>query len=367
MLPLEHTKWLIEQPESVLVPYKILLFDVAFLYMFPQAEHMNKPFHKDALRKMNWDKITAEVSDEIDGCTKRYLGNEAGKSNSFDLNTTMQAIASHIATRAFLGKQIGDDKAYFDFTSKKFMAQLLPTSIIIRTFVPIYLQFALFWPLFQLPVRFYEWKAKRSLRPIIKAHLDAAQIAKDTKTNIKNPTILQNIARLAVDSPDPRDRRPDAITRRMLAYNLYDGIGTHTFASTAINAMTDILLAGPELYNRLRTEATSVRSSGPWTKASVGRLVLLDSALRESLRCWPLKARTVERHVAAEGGVTLPNGIFVPYATPIGLSSDDVHHDEQFYENPGKFIPDRFLGKEGQGLVNVSETFQAFGLGRQAW
>ncbi|KAF2165557.1 hypothetical protein M409DRAFT_55929 [Zasmidium cellare ATCC 36951] len=366
MLPLEHTKWLIELPESVAVAYKILLFDVAFLYMFPQAKHMDKSFHKDALRKMNWDKITEDVADEIDACTKRYLGNKPGKDVSFDLNNTMQAMFSHIATRAFLGADIAKDEAYLNFTSKKFMGQLLPMSILIRTFVPFYLQIAILWPLFQLPVRFYEWKAKRSLRPVIKLRLLAAQIAKDTNNEIKNPTILQNIVRLAVDSPDPRDRRPDAITRRMLAYNLYDGIGSHTLASSAINAMADILLAGPEVYGHLRAEAIAASTSGPWTKASVNRLVLLDSALRESLRCLPLKARAVERIVVAKEGVTLPNGLFVPYGTPIGLSSDDIHHDEQFYERPESFIPDRFVNKEGQGMVQVRETFQAFGLGRQA-
>lgn len=153
-------------------------------------------------------------------------------------------------------------------------------------------------------------------------------------------------------------------------YSLFEGlnVGVQVLAAMANNTLPLILLDGPELWQRLRAEAAAVQATGPWTKASVNRLVLLDSVLREGARLTPVKVRNIERMVAAEEGVTLPNGLYVPQGVALGMSSGQIHTDEQFYPDGERFIADRFLGREGETFASVSQKYQVFGIrGKHVW
>ncbi|KAK4503994.1 hypothetical protein PRZ48_004909 [Zasmidium cellare] len=363
MLPPEHAKWLVDQPDSVLQPFKPFLQDLGFLYYLPPPEGLAK-FLAHEFGTMSWEKTAADVSDEVARSTQLFLGSRPGESVSFDLNDTFQTILSNIGTRVFLGPELAQNEEFLDFTMKKLFGYILPANLYLRAITPLYLQFAVLWPLFQLPVRFYEWRARRSMRPIIKQYLAAAQANKEKGKEIQSPTILENIARLAVDSPNHGDRRPDVVTRRVLMYSLFEGlnVGVQVIATIANNTLPLILLDGPDLWKRLRAEAAAVQAEGPWTKTSVSRLVLLDSVLREGARLTPVKVRNIERFVAGEDGVTLPNGVFVPSGVAVGMSSVQIHTDDRFYPDGERFIADRFVGKDGETFAGVSQTYQVFGI-----
>ncbi|KAF2170603.1 hypothetical protein M409DRAFT_19420 [Zasmidium cellare ATCC 36951] len=363
MLPPEHSRWVVDQPDSVLHPFKPFLTDLGFLYFFLPPEGLGQQWTHD-FRKMDWAVVADDISAEVAASTRRFLGSRPGATVSFDLNDTLQTILSNVGTRVFLGPEMAQNEEFLKFTMKRMFGYILPASLYLRTITPLYLQYYLLWPLFQLPVRYYEWRVRRSLRPIIKSYLAAAQTAKDEGKELKAPTILETIARIAVESPDPRDHRPDKLTRRVLMYSLFEGlnVGIQVLATIAISTLPLILIDGPDLWNRLRAEAEAVQATGPWTKTSVSRLVLLDSVLREGARLTPVKVRNIERMVAAEEGVTLPNGLHVQRGVAVGLPSSQIHTDDQFYPDGEKFIADRFVGKEGETFASVSQTYQVFGI-----
>lgn len=364
MLAPSQIKWLVDLPESAVSIYKVLIEDVAFEYTSPRSWDFSRPFHVEALNKMNLALMTDDMVDEIDLCTKRDLGAAIGESTTFELNSTMWQFMAHITNRAFVGKDLAHNEEYLDY-NKRFVYSLLPVAVIIKAFLPTILQPALGY-LLALPCRYYDWRCSRYLKPEIERCLAAAKAARETHQEERNPNMLQLMARFAVRSIDPRDWNAHNLASRLLALNF---VGIHTSSAAAINAWVDILTAPDKVIEDLQHEAVTVlaNAGGRWNKAAVSRLVLLDSTLRESLRFSAFKARGVERQVVASEGVYLPDGTHLPYGTKIGVPTVDIHTDTQFYDRADQFVPDRFLGKAELGLVNTSDTFLAFGHGRHAW
>jgi cytochrome P450 len=126
---------------------------------------------------------------------------------------------------------------------------------------------------------------------------------------------------------------------------------------------------------------------GAWNKASLARMISLDSTLRESMRLWGFVSRGVLKMVVKKDGVRLPGGLHLPFGTKVGVHAHPIHHDEDTYTRPYEFDALRWCKVEsgdtegsdfqkalktgekrkGTSLVTTSSTFMAFSHGRHAW
>lgn len=359
---------MVNQPDSVFSIHKVLIDDLRFDYTAPRAWDFHRPFHVEALNKMNLDAMTDDMLDEIDFRTAAAFGSVPnGSWHTAPLHASIFAILLGATNRAFAGKPLARDADYTDIVGA-FTRQLPPTAGLIDALCPTLLK-PVVAPLLARPIRRLIARYEAHMLPTITARLAAAEQARaegHLHEESRNPDIVQLMARFAARSPDPRDRDPRNLASRLLALNF---VGVHTSVLTAVSAFADILAAGPGLWEALRREAAGVLhdAGGVWSRAAVGRLALLDSVIRESMRVSPFKARGVEREVVAQGGVRLPDGTFLPRGTKVGAATVGVHGDERFYERPGEFVPERFVGKAEEGLVNTTDTFLGFGHGRHAW
>ena len=161
---------------------------------------------------------------------------------------------------------------------------------------------------------------------------------------------------------------------------------------TATNILLDLVSSDPDasVWARLREEAAGVfQTADDWANpASLAKLPLADSAIRESSRKNPMLTRILLREVVPQGGVTLPSGHHIPQGVWMGTGTVDVHHDDRFYPRPDEYDPFRFARKhddprggsdeevltdkaavyrKNQGLATVSDIFLAFGYGKHAW
>ena len=168
--------------------------------------------------------------------------------------------------------------------------------------------------------------------------------------------------------------------------------GIHTTIMTATNILLDLVSSNPDarVWAQLREEAVRVfRTADDWANpASLAKLPLADSTIRESSRKNPMLTRILLREVVPEGGVTLPSGHHIPKGVWMGTGTVDVHHDDRFYHRPDEYEPFRFAKKhedtlvgtdmevltdkasiyrKSQGLATVSDIFLAFGYGKHAW
>jgi cytochrome P450 len=162
---------------------------------------------------------------------------------------------------------------------------------------------------------------------------------------------------------------------------------------TALNLFLDILSSDAE-YGTLALLTEEVRQvyaeeGGRWTKAALGRLYRLDSAIRESMRVSVFAQTLVQKKVVAREGVTNPvTGWHFEYGTVLSCPLWGTQHDrELFGEKANAYDPLRFsrgweefeardaseksaderLKLQKTGLVTTSDSHFPFGHGRHAW
>lgn len=171
-----------------------------------------------------------------------------------------------------------------------------------------------------------------------------------------------------------------------------------TTMATLTNFFLDLMSSPPELgyYESIQEEAAAVfKTEEDWaSSASLMKLRLGDSAIRESLRKNVQLTRGLMREVMPKDGIELPDGRNLPQGTWVGVSVPGVHSDNRFYSNPDNFEPFRFAkrdlvttetqktpiiendgintGKASSdrkhvGLATTSDIFLGFGYGRSAW
>ncbi|KAG8163376.1 hypothetical protein KVR01_006673 [Diaporthe batatas] len=363
VLPPSYMTWLLAQPDSVMSIQKVLLADVEFEYTSPRSWKFVRPFHVEALNKMNLNLMTGDMVEEIAESIDEWFGNVPGEWKTVGVQASMSTTLTRITNRVFVGKEVAHNLDYF-YYSINFVGKIGQCAAAISYLIPAMLKPVL-GPLVALPARYYDYRCSQYLVPLIRKHLDDASASKDTHHEERNPDMLQLMARFAAKSEDSIDHDPRSLCARILALNF---VGIHTSTAAAIGALVNILCAGPDVFEALRREAASVLrgAGGVWNKAAVGKLALMDSTLRESLRFSAFKARGIERQVVKEGGVVMPDGTLLPEGTKVGMPTTEIHMDPDFYNDPAVFRHDRFVGKAELGMVNTTDTFLAFGHGKHA-
>lgn len=178
-------------------------------------------------------------------------------------------------------------------------------------------------------------------------------------------------------SPDERD--PEIICARLLHTNF---AAVHTTSFIGTNAILDILAAplAEGVVETLRAEAVETMDAdvemdtdsdadleaGPvldvnnssvdakaktktkrvvkmWSKKSLTRMHYLDSALRESSRRASIIGVGINHKVVAPGGITTPEGIYLPEGSMVAVHSWGLHNDEKVYSRAGTYRPFRFV------------------------
>lgn len=177
----------------------------------------------------------------------------------------------------------------------------------------------------------------------------------------------------------------------------------------AANTFLSLLHSPPHILAALHHEAASVfPTPQSWAlPTALPRLILADSAIRESLRLYPLLSRTLIREVAVSQGLDMPGGHHLAQGARIGIAALRVNTDERFYVGAGEYDAFRFargqLQKEQQekeegavgpasahgagkdvnvttnmtaavnndesrlGLTTATNTFLSWGYGRHTW
>ncbi|KAJ6594338.1 cytochrome P450 [Mycena capillaripes] len=151
------------------------------------------------------------------------------------------------------------------------------------------------------------------------------------------------------------------LTRTLL--NLNFG-AIHTTTQTFLHALYNFA-SNLQYVEPLRKEIKAVVKLEGWSKAAVGKMIKLDSFLKESARFVPGGAVLKD--------YTFSDGSIVPAGTFVGVPILAQQHDEASYVNAGMFDPFRFSRmreEAGEGIKHQMFTpnldFLFFGLGCHA-
>ncbi|KAF5666421.1 ent-kaurene oxidase [Fusarium circinatum] len=191
--------------------------------------------------------------------------------------------------------------------------------------------------------------------------------ANQNSTGKKPVNILQWIIEASAATGDPSQLDAHRVGHRMmiLNFNLVQG-GSIPF-STVLSGICNGEHAA-STFSQLHDEATSVLASTRiWDRATISKLVLADSAIRESMRWSDFGLFALPRRVNSPG-ITLDNDIYVPSGVHIEVPMHSIHMDEAFYTDAGTFKPFRFVDETSgsRSAVTLDESFLGFGYGKNA-
>uniref|UniRef100_A0A670XX72 Steroid 17-alpha-hydroxylase/17,20 lyase n=1 Tax=Pseudonaja textilis TaxID=8673 RepID=A0A670XX72_PSETE len=86
----------------------------------------------------------------------------------------------------------------------------------------------------------------------------------------------------------------------------------------------------------------------------------LEATISEVLRIRPVAPLLIPHEALADTSI---GEYYIPKGTEVVINLWSIHHDEKEWEEPGKFIPDRFLDKDGNRIYSPSPSFLPFGAG----
>lgn len=115
--------------------------------------------------------------------------------------------------------------------------------------------------------------------------------------------------------------------------------GIYATSDLLIGSLVDIF-RHPDLIEPLREEIRTCISKGGWTPASLYKMKLLDSCMKETQRIKPVECATMRSYALRD--VTFSNGTFIPKGELVAVAADRMNNPK-VWEEPKKYDPYRFM------------------------
>ena len=155
-------------------------------------------------------------------------------------------------------------------------------------------------------------------------------------SKMDNPSLLRFLVDMRGEEVTSRQLRDDLMTMLIAGHETTAAVLTWTFYELAQQ---------PELMAKVQKEVDEVLQGREPTYEDMANLPLLRLCLAETLRMYPepplLIRRALEDDVLPAGGAGFQTKI--TRGTDIFLALYNIHRSPEFWENPDKFDPERFL------------------------
>lgn len=156
---------------------------------------------------------------------------------------------------------------------------------------------------------------------------------------------------------EAQKQHPEVVDVPMLvSYMLVNlAAGADTTAST-LRTIFYYTLRSPRIWSTLQSAILDANfTSLPASYSQTRAVPYLEAVIREALRLVPGNMFAQERYVPA-GGLTLPDGRFVPEGTAVGFNAYTMHRNKKIWgEDAEEFRPERWLQAEEE----LEETYKA--------
>ncbi|KAF2164295.1 hypothetical protein M409DRAFT_67854 [Zasmidium cellare ATCC 36951] len=367
VLPASKTRWIISQPDSVLSTIAIHddLTGPQYFGHGPDAAacHDFSIITRDLTR--NIGKLTSVLLKEIQDSCRRQL--DSDEWSEVEPASVMKKVAGESVSRAVVGKELAHHELYLE-RLHAWEYGFGYCGLIFGQLCPRWLK-PLAGRVLMLPVMLLKWRVGLLVYPKLKQRISRLRESDDTAAE---NDLMQWVIESAERDPDPRARNLDNILGRTMMYNMF---AQHTTQHTAATVLFDLLSypSGHEVLPALIEEAKAILPKLGDDPYATRDMVKLDSTIRESMRLNPMFAKGIPKEVVKPGGLTTPDGLFLPQGCHVSTASASfTMRDAEFYEDGNEFKPLRFcevaveLGTKQKAASQVDEQFLAFSLGKHA-
>lgn len=282
--------------------------------------------------------------DEMVACTERRLEMwEEGEIRDFE--TEMRDLTLEILFATLFGREMvpGEDSDLRD-AADGLNDWFAPTSWILPDWLPT-------------PARRRFKQSATRLRREVRTLLDEG----NTSDHAQQSSVDLHTLDLLSELQQTRHAQGD---ERLTIQEIEDQLITMVFAghetTAAALAFTWYLLAThPNIREQFHEELDTVLEGEPPSHDDLSELEITDRILTESLRLYP-PVHTIPRQTLTDVEI---NGFRIPKGHEVHLSLIHIHRDEQFYDNPLSFRPDRWTDGFERDLPDFA--YAPFGGGRR--
>ncbi|OJD19737.1 hypothetical protein AJ78_00360 [Emergomyces pasteurianus Ep9510] len=394
LLPKSTLRWLVTQPDNVLsmqAAFRELdqIDWAADHHKYVTDSWLAPILNRDINR--NLDRYLGPLGEEMRNAVERRIPNQ-NEWAEIPLWDTLKLLIAQGSSQFTVGEPLCRDEKYIRASSS--FVDLFVANAGIVPFVPVPLR-PILCPILYLPLRFKTWKLERFLKPMIKARVETLL----SRSQSEKGEYQRHHDRIS-DEDEPEDQlqlmlhfaqkehsSQELHNLNSLAYRVcLNNLGSfHQTAAAATNIIFNILASDKEFNTiaLLREEIASVlpsecydippsaaqsakiekKKADGWTKASLSKLVLMDSVMRETSRTHSFLQRSVARKVVAdnvhspiidgEDGSkdTRTTSVPLPKGSIVSILTHSIHNDANVFEDPTRFDPWRFA-KRRQGHGN---------------
>ncbi|KAJ5590564.1 cytochrome P450 [Penicillium hetheringtonii] len=146
-----------------------------------------------------------------------------------------------------------------------------------------------------------------------------------------------------------KEKNPELVNDNVIILWLLSNVlaGSDSTAYTMCAAIYYVL-KHPKVHSKLVAELRGANLALPAKWKDIQGLKYLEAVMRETMRVHPGVGLILER-VVPKGGLSLPDGRFVPEGVIVGMNPWVINKNEQvFGANPDDFIPERWLPAAGE-------------------
>ncbi|KLU88223.1 hypothetical protein MAPG_07210 [Magnaporthiopsis poae ATCC 64411] len=320
------------------------------------TELVQKVITKHLTKRLNT--VTKPLAEETSVAMKKNFKNNSDW-NEVLIVPTLVDIVSRLSSRVFLGPELCRDEEWLKLTDG-YAVEQNKARLTLRIF-PYWTRPIVYWFLPQcMSSRAMKKRARKIVEPLVAKRRQERQeaIAKNMPPPVHNDAIEWGDLEADPSSYDPTN------FQMMLSF-----AAIHT-TSTLLGQTLVKLAERPDYVQALRDEMIAVLPDGGWTKLTLYKLKLLDSAIKEVQRLWPGSKAGLMR--GASKDVVLDGGLKIAKGELISIPVDKLRDPAQ-YENPDEFNIYRFRdmrerpgGEHKAQLVSTVPDHITFGLGKYA-
>jgi len=335
MLPPEHIRWLITQPESVLSLEAVRLERNGVRYLPTNLDPKSTLLFIDKVigKSLNKDLdiILADIQDEVRDSVDLVLGMDTEVWREVSITQAMSSVVDRTSSRVLFGTALSRNAMYLR-AMRCFITLMGITTLIVGQLPPIILRPLIGWSLMFPTYLCKRWVVSH-VRPVVRDHLDAVTSQADKHPrDQQNDFVSQSVQIVRRLRSEVQGNVVDFLVEQFL-FLAFAGMATTGAAAT--NLMLDVLARDEQnsLYAGLRVEAEDLFADGlVVTSNSVLKdMRFFDGVIKQSLRRNTMQSRGLLRKVTLPEGVILPSGEYVPNGTWIGIPVEAMHGDERFH------------------------------------
>nr|QIW91879.1 P450-2 [Phialomyces arenicola] len=374
ILPPKWIRWIIDQPDSVLSIDPIHDEFHAFVRDGLVGDHsVQEVLRKELTHKL--DRMTSDINDEICAALDDVWGLST-EWRTLPVKESTRTIIARISNRIFVGKALCRNKDYIrnavglgkvvmpETVFQDILPKLLkgPVSTLIKAINKIYLS-----------------GFNRRVGPLVRQRYIDVKNAEDgigDKDQLPDE-LLTWMAQRAVRRGESTATVDQTLTSRVAMANL---ASIETTTAALDKSLSDLITFGEAggYLAAVQEEALTVLTGCNYLpeKKDIQKLVHAENALKESLRL-AVAFPGLIRQVTSRNGVTLEDGLHLPFGTRLSVAACGIHRDDAVWPDANTYNPARYeMGADAatsgstQGIVSAmsrgTESFLAFGLGKRA-